>query len=140
MEGGSLTSPTYDAVARRAAARLAPVLDPKLAEQTEQLLADQTRLPGREYFNLDVAISLAGFLLSVVSTGWTIYRDLKHDRQQKAVISQVSLREHLISRLSGQVGEPRWVSAAHRNQIIDVVADEIVANENPVAAPPPFDR
>jgi hypothetical protein len=64
-------------VARRAADRLAPSLDPGLRVAVEQELSlDPLDTPTKRVFE---PISLAAFIVSLASFGWTVYRDLKKD-------------------------------------------------------------
>jgi hypothetical protein len=65
-------------VARRVADRLAPSLDPGLRVAVEQeLVRDPLETPPQRVIE---PVSLAAFVVSLASFGWTVYRDLKKDR------------------------------------------------------------
>ena len=70
-------------VARRAADRLAPSLDPGLSAAVKQeLTRDPLDTRPERVFE---PISFAAFIVSLASFGWTVYRDLKKDRDDAKV-------------------------------------------------------
>ena len=72
-----------DTIARRAAARLGPSLDPNLPASLERAIANEGRTDRQRSFDAGVSLALAAFLLNAVQFGWKIYRDLKDDRKSK---------------------------------------------------------
>jgi hypothetical protein len=117
-------------IARRAAARLAGRLDPKLPALTERALAGEGETAVRSY-DAGVSLALAGLLLSAVQFGWQIYRDLKEDREKKAKEQKEEppqpLQAVLVQRLRVRLPEPRGLAAEQRDHLIEVVAEEILA-------------
>lgn len=111
----------HAALARRAAARLTD-LDPGLPALTERVLATGVdEAPPTRSFDPATALGVASFLVSMVAAAWPIYRDLKKDREEKAK----GAREIIARRLRITFPEPRGVSAAHRDRMIEVVIDEL---------------
>ena len=80
-------------------------------------------------------ISLGSLVVSLAALGWTIYRDLKSDREA-AGAAQTASAEALAARLredaTGAVRLPERVSAKQQNLIVAVIAEEIVATEAPL--------
>jgi hypothetical protein len=117
-------------IARRAAARLADRLDPKLPALTERALAEEGDTAVRSY-DAGVSLALAGLLLSAVQFGWQIYRDLKEDRDRKAKEQKGGLAQPLqaviVRRLRVRLAEPRGLAPEQRDQLIEVVTEEILA-------------
>jgi hypothetical protein len=123
-------------IARRAAARLADRLDPKLPALTERALAggeDTMRS-----YDAGVTLALAAFLLSAVQFGWKVYRDIKEDREKKDQRDSKDrkdgeegprqLQTVLVRRLRiGLTEAPRGLPAEQRDHILEVVAEEILA-------------
>ena len=114
--------------ARRAAARLAADMDPGLPEQVERALAEDPlgRAPERA---LD-PVSLGSLIVSLASFGWTVYRDIKEDRDA-AQADRAARAERLAARLREDGIDaarlPVEVTVEQRNLVIGVVAEEIVA-------------
>ena len=104
-----------DRVARAAAQRLAPKYGPTLAEDVEVILQTDNgdRQPG-QYFD---PISIASLVVSVASLGWTICKDLRKKTEKPAA-------EVVARRLRLEIP-----ASKDRDQIIDVVVDEIVKEE-----------
>jgi hypothetical protein len=115
--------------ARRVAARLAADIDPGLPEQVERALAEDPleRPPER----VD-PISLGALIVSIASFGWTVYRDLKKDRDA-AREDPAARAKRLATRLQEEgtdaIRLPAGLTAEQRSRIIGVVAEEIVAAE-----------
>ncbi len=107
-------------VARRAAARLAD-LDPRLPAFTERALAGHEEARTRS-FDPATAIALAGLLVSMVQAGWSMWRDVKKDREEAARARAVVAR-----RLRLAFPDPRGLSPADRDRMIEVVLDELGA-------------
>ena len=78
-------------VARQAARRLAESVDPGLPQEVEAVLAASSDDESQTQFDGGATIALAALLVSVVSLGWTIYRDLKKD-QAKPSLTAVKRR------------------------------------------------
>jgi hypothetical protein len=116
--------------ARRAAARLAADINPGLPEQVERALAEDPleRSPER----VVDPISLGALIVSIASFGWTVYRDLKRDREA-ARDDQAARAKRLATRLQEKgtdaIRVPEGIASEQRSRIIDVVAEEIVAAE-----------
>lgn len=120
-------------IARRCALRLAD-LDPNLPALTERALAGGAAPGVPTRYEPATAIALASLLVSVVGTGWRIYRDLKEDRDEKdrpatptsALV--VPPQELLARRVRQQTQLPRGVRETERDRIIEVVVAEILAS------------
>jgi hypothetical protein len=119
-------SATIDEIVRRSAARLADI-DARLPSQVEQVLAEDP-LP-RPADRIIDPISLAALVVSIVSSSWTIYHDIKKDRATEALDQAGKIR-----RLTEQLQEagpelglvPSHVTPEQRAQIIMVIATEMV--------------
>jgi hypothetical protein len=117
-------------IARRVAARLAEPIDVALPNEVEEALS---RDPfSRTQERVIDPISVASLILSLVSFGWTVYRDLRKDRAEAATDGR-TLAERVAAQLrSGAIEpgrRPTDVSSAQEALIIRVVAEEIVAAE-----------
>jgi len=77
-------------------------------------------------------ISVASLVLSLVSFGWTVYRDLKKDRA-KAATGRRALTARIAAQLRADAIEhsrrPPGISSAQEALIVDVIAEEIVTAE-----------
>ena len=120
-------------VARRAADRLAPSLDPGLSAAVEQeLTRDPLDTRPERVFE---PISFAAFIVSLASFGWTVYRDLKKDRDDAKVDrSETEARLALLLRedesfAAGQL--PPSMTTAQQSLILRTIAAEIVAADPP---------
>jgi hypothetical protein len=120
-------------VARHAADRLAPSLDQGLRAAVEQELArDPLETPSERVFE---PISFAAFVVSLASFGWTVYRDLKKDRDAaKADPRETEARLALLLRedesfASGHL--PAGMTSEQQSLILTAVAAEIVAADPP---------
>ncbi len=115
-------------IARRAAARLADRLDPKLPALTERALAggeDTMRS-----YDAGASIALAALLVSAIQLGWQVYHDLKKDRKDKKDGEEGprQLQAVLVRRLRiGLTEVPRGLPAEQRDHLLEVVAEEILA-------------
>lgn len=125
-----------NAVARRAAARLAGEVDPSLPALTERAIAEGAPREGMRSFDPTLAIALGGFLLSVAQFGWKIYRDLKEDRgkaAEKAAESRDQERAGLGTLLARRIRlgmeTPPDVTPERRDRIVEVVVEEILRYE-----------
>jgi hypothetical protein len=120
-------------VARRAADRLAPSLDPGLRAAVEQELArDPLDARPERVFE---PISFAAFIVSLASFGWTVYRDLKSDRDA-AKADRRETEAHLALLLredeSFAAGRlPPGMTTEQQSLILTAVAAEIVAADPP---------
>jgi hypothetical protein len=124
-----------DTIARRAAARLGPSLDPNLPASLERAIANEGRTDRQRSFDAGVSLALAAFLLNSVQFGWKIYRDLKDDREKKQKAQEKAgaeprPRELLLRRMRLALGEPHGLSTAQRDQLLEVVAEEILVTED----------
>jgi hypothetical protein len=128
----------YESVARRAALRLAASLDPNLPALTERALADDgaPRETTRSAFDITTGIALSSLLLNVVKFGWDAYRSLQSDRakeretKEKAEADDSELRQMLIRRMRLNLGEPRSLTVAQRDLLLETVAEEILVSED----------
>jgi hypothetical protein len=114
-----MTDTPSAAVARRAAARLAPTLDPRLPDHVAQALAEDQ--PVQRVYDLT---PLAALLVSAASLGWTIYRDLKRDH---AAASAEHLATHLAEDPELSARQPPGLAPPQRDLLLQTVAAEIVA-------------
>lgn len=130
--------PEIAALARRAASRLAGELDPGLPVALERKLAERGEPEEREpyrslSYDAGTAIALAGLLLSAAQFGWTIWRDLKKDREEGRDRTETALvippRELLVRRLRLKVDRPKELSGAQRDRLLATVAEEILASD-----------
>jgi hypothetical protein len=117
-------------IARRAAVRLAEPIDTALPDKVEKELSKDpfSRTPDRV---LD-PISVASLIVSLVSFGWTVYRDLKKDRAEAAadrgaLTARVAAQLHTYAIEPGR--RPPGMNSRQEALIIEVIADEIVTAE-----------
>jgi hypothetical protein len=124
-------SANFADVARRAADRLSSSLDPKLHAAVEQELTRDPFDTRPERFIEPV--SLAAFIVSLASFGWTVYHDLKKDhdaakakadRPETEASLAVLLREDE-SFTAGRL--PAGMTTEQQTLILNAVAAEIVA-------------
>jgi hypothetical protein len=111
-------------IARRAAQRLAEDIDPTLPEQVEQELAKDP-LEQRDEKPLE-PISLGALIVSMAAFGWTIYRDLKKDRE---AAQQAATVQRLTDQLREEATANGWLakfSPQRQASIIDGIAQAIV--------------
>jgi len=120
-------------VARRAADRLAPSFDPGLRAAVEQEL---TRDPlGSRPERVFEPVSFAAFIVSLASFGWTVYRDLRNDRDAaKADRPETEARLALLLRedesfAAGRL--PLGMTTEQQSLILNTVAAETVATDPP---------
>jgi len=114
------SSPNFETVARRAAARLTDI-EPNLPTQVEtELKQDPLENPTERFID---PISLAALIVSIASLGWTIYHDIKKDHADASAKTQ-ALKQQL---KDGQAaaGLPN-IAPAQYDHILTVVATEIV--------------
>jgi hypothetical protein len=123
-------------VARRAAARLAGEVDPGLPALTERVIAGAGAAEGMRSYDPALAIALGGFLLSVAQLGWTIYRDLKADREKAAekadrarLSDRAGLGALLVRRIRLGMEAPAGVTPERRDRIVEVVVEEILRGD-----------
>jgi hypothetical protein len=122
-------------IARRTADRLAPSLDPKLRAAVEQELT-RDPLDARPERVIE-PVSLAAFVVSLASFGWTVYRDLKKDRDAAKAKGNRGEVEARIARLlredeSFAAGRlPAGMTAEQESLVLTAVASEIVAADPP---------
>jgi hypothetical protein len=120
-------------IARRAAARLAGPLGHNFGDAVERELA-RDPLDDRPERVFD-PISLGALIVSLASFGWTVYHDLKKDRDA-AKANRADIEQLVAARLWEEPGIaaghlPPGLTQATQALVIDAVAVEIVA-----AAPP----
>lgn len=115
-----MLDPTAE-IARLAAARLAE-LDAGLPAATERVLAGQAR-PRYRGLDANLTLTLAGFLLSLVQFGWSVYKDHRQEKEP---------REILIRRLRvriEQTGGDGLLLPDRCDRVIEVVAEEILSRD-----------
>ena len=117
-------------IARRAAVRLAEPIDTALPDEFKKELSKDpfSRTPDRV---LD-PISVASLIVSLVSFGWTVYRDLKKDRAEAAadrgaLTARVAAQLHTYAIEPGR--RPPGMNSRQEALIIEVIADEMVTAE-----------
>lgn len=127
--------------ARRAAARLASEVDPNLPALTERAIATgetpDTQDPVRS-FEVATAVAVGALLLSIVQFAWTVYRDLKADREkerarreEKAARVSTPPREVVLRRLRVEYPVERFRSREQRDRVLAVVVDEVMEVDRP---------
>ncbi len=123
------TQDPSEALARRAATRLAGELDPRLPALTERAIAGEDGEIRTRAYDPTLALGLAGFLLSVAQFAWTIYRDLKKDRkdEEEKAAERGKLGPLLARKIRLGVDLPSGVTPEQRDRVIEVVVEEILA-------------
>jgi hypothetical protein len=120
-------------IARRAADRLANDIDKGLRQGVEQELAKDPleERPERVF----EPISFAALIVSLASFGWTVYHDLKKDRDA-AKADRTATEARLVALLreedhfaAGRL--PPDMTAEQQSSVIRVIATEIVAADPP---------
>jgi hypothetical protein len=121
-------------IARRAAERLANDTEKDFKQSVERELAKDPleERPERVF----EPISFAALIVSLASFGWTVYRDLKKDREA-AQTDRSATEARLASLLreedhftAGRL--PPDMTAAQQSLVITAIAAEIVAADPPV--------
>lgn len=119
---------TPEDIARRAAGRLAPEIDPALPAVVEGQLrgggGGGGAGPPLRFLEPATTIALAGLLVSLASLAWTIYRDLKKDAAAPSP-------EVLARRLRLDAELPEAVTTERRARLIAVIVEEVVAGAGP---------
>jgi len=133
-------------VAKRAASRLASYRDPALLEKVEERLAENPEpweptggrpLAGTFILIAD-PISLATLIVGMASLAWTVYHDLKKDRQAPRTAKAMTAR--LTERLKYEIDrdllptDPDLADEQYA-MILDVIAAEIAATTPGVVRP-----
>ncbi len=121
------------AIARRAAERLTGTIGNGLRHDVERELAkDPLEAQSKRIFD---PISFAALIVSLASFGWTIYRDLKKDRE-----AAKADREGMESRVAALLREeegfaagrlPPGMTADQQSLVLTTLAAEIVATDPP---------
>lgn len=121
-------------IARRAADRLTGTFGRNLSDEVERELTKDP-LDQQPQRVLD-PVSLAALIVSLASFGWTVYRDIKKDREAAKKADRADMERSVAARLrdepriaSGRV--PSGWTDAQQAIVIEAIAVEIVA-----AAPP----
>lgn len=122
----------YAHLARQSAVRLTD-LDPSLPAWTERLLSSPR---GQERYDADTAIALASLLISAVSTGWNLYRDILQDRKARKTAGLPLVRRPLLQEILIRVEMPPWMPEHQFHRLIETVAELIERDEDPMAGPP----
>jgi hypothetical protein len=111
-------------------------VDPGLPALTERVIAGAGAAEGMRSYDPALALGLAGFLLSVAQFGWTIYRDLKEDRQKAAekadrdrLQDRAGLGALLARRIRLKMETPTGVTPERRDRIVEVVVEEILRDD-----------
>jgi hypothetical protein len=120
-------------IARRAADRLANEIDKGLRQDVERELAKDPLEQRPE--RVIEPVSFAALIVSLASFGWTVYRDLKKDRE--AGKADRSAREARLAALLREEDHfaagrlPSDMTAEQQSLVIAAVAAEIVAADPP---------
>jgi hypothetical protein len=120
-------------IARRAADRLANDIEKGLRQDVDRELAkDPLEQQPERVFE---PVSFAALIVSLASFGWTVYRDLKKDRDAAKADRSVT-ETHLAAQLreedhfaAGRL--PPDMTAAQQSLVIAAIAAEIVATDPP---------
>jgi hypothetical protein len=120
-------------IARRVADRLANDIDKGLRQDVERELAKDPFDQRPERFLEPV--SFAALIVSLASFGWTVYRDLKKDRDA-AKADRAATEAHLGALLREEDGFaagrlPPDMTTAQQSLVISAIAAEIVAADLP---------
>jgi hypothetical protein len=116
-------------IARRAADRLAENISEGLRREVERELAkDPLQERPERVFE---PISFAALIVSLASFGWTVYRDLKKDRET-AKLDRLAMETHVAAQLREEDGFaggrlPPGITAEQQSLVITTIAAEIVA-------------
>lgn len=120
-------------IARRAAGRLAPSLGEGLRDAVARELATDP-LDNRPERLID-PVSLASLIVSLAAFGWTVYRDLKKDRDA-AKMSRAAMEQRVAALLreeetfaGGRL--PPGITAEQQTLVITTIATELVATDTP---------
>ncbi len=118
-------------LARRIAQRLADETDPNLPALTERVLAEGPETsPESHTYDAGVAIALAALLVSAAQFAWSVYRDLKKDRQEdREKPPTASHRELLLRRMRVEFRGRTEIPRARRDRLFEVVVDEVLVRE-----------
>jgi hypothetical protein len=120
-------------VARRAADRLAETIDKGLRDDVDRELAkDPLEEQSKQFFD---PISLGALIVSLASFGWTVYRDLKKDREA-AKADRPAMESRVAALLLEEDGFaagrlPPGITADQQSLMITPIAAEIVAADPP---------
>jgi predicted alpha/beta-hydrolase family hydrolase len=114
--------PEHAELARAAARRLAPELDPGLEMRVERVLATGGGAASPPTRFEAVSIAIAALVVSVAQFAWQIYRDLKEDREKAR---DAAAREAIARRIRLEVELPAGVTPAQRDRVIDAVLQEL---------------
>jgi hypothetical protein len=121
------------AIARRAAERLAKEIDQRLKQDVERELAPAPlkQRPERVY----EPVSFAALIVSLASFAWTVYRDLKKDRDA-AKADRAATEARLVALLREEphfaAGSlPQGMTVEQQSLVVATVASEIVAADPP---------
>jgi hypothetical protein len=120
-------------IARRVADRLAQDINRGLRNEVDRELArDPLDQRPERFFE---PVSFAALIVSLASFGWTVYRDLKKDRE----LARAG-RQAMEARLAGQLPQeesfaagrvPPGMTAEQQTLVISAVAAEIVSSDPP---------
>ena len=112
-------------VARQAASRLASGFAPNLLEDVEQALAaDPLDQPAKKVLD---PISIGALIVSVAALGWTIYHDLKKDREASNANSSEDLAEKLKDQWAEVSRGNSTITEEQQDNLLMVISTEIVA-------------
>lgn len=120
MKTGDTVVPEHAELARAAARRLAPELDPELEMRVERALTGGTGSPPTRFEAVGIAI--AALVVSVAQFAWQLYRDLKEDR---AKARNAAAREAIARRIRMQVELPVGATSVQRDRVIGAVLQEL---------------
>jgi hypothetical protein len=120
-------------IARRAADRLANDIDKGLKQAVDRELARDPldQRPERVF----EPVSFAALIVSLASFGWTVYRDLKKDREA-AKADRAATETRLAALLREEDGFaagrlPPDMTTAQQSLVVAAIAGEIVATDPP---------
>lgn len=118
-------------IARRAAERLAGTIGNGLRDDVERELArDPLEEQSKRLFD---PISLGALIVSLASFGWTVYRDLKKDREA-ATANRTTMEARVAALLREEDGFsagrlPPGMTADQQSLVVTTIAIEIVATD-----------
>jgi hypothetical protein len=109
--------PEAEALARRAAERLAPQLGADLPANVEAVLQGAAGAPQR--YEPATLIALAALVLNIVKFAWDLHKDLR------AAAAPPPSQDVVARRIRLEVPLPNGTTTAQRDQVIAVVVDEL---------------
>jgi hypothetical protein len=121
-------------IARRAASRLASRIDPSLPMLTERILDGEE--PPRSHASAEsIPYGCAVFLVSVAGLAWSLCVELRKGRRARRLPPDPG-KELMIQRVGEEITALDRIPVFLREDIIEAVVEEALAQEEPSAIAP----